>query len=77
MKLGRLQKIDLRQQWNKEDTEITPWLAKDENIELLGETIGIELLGQGQEENVGPLHYLQYQKPTFCESYLATILSFL
>jgi hypothetical protein len=54
MKLGRLQKIDLRKQWNKEDTDFTPWLAKEENIELLSETIGIELEVQGLEENVGP-----------------------
>ncbi len=54
MKLGRLVKVDLREQWKKEDTDFTPWLAKEENIELLGETIGIELEVQGQEENVGP-----------------------
>lgn len=54
MKLGRLQKVELRQQWKKEDTEFTPWLAQEENIELLSETIGIELEVQGQEENVGP-----------------------
>jgi len=54
MKLGRLEKVDLREQWKKEDTDFTPWLAKEENIELLSETIGIELEVQGQEENVGP-----------------------
>ncbi|MEQ9063723.1 MAG: hypothetical protein RIE58_06080 [Vicingaceae bacterium] len=54
MKLGRLQKVELREQWKKEDTDFTPWLAKEENIELLSETIGIELEVQGQEENVGP-----------------------
>ncbi len=54
MKLGRLKKIDLREQWNSEAQDFTPWLAKNENIELLGETLGIELEVQGQEENVGP-----------------------
>jgi len=54
MKLGRLEKIDLREQWKKEDTDFTPWLARDENIELLSETIGVELEVQSQEENVGP-----------------------
>ena len=54
MKLGRLEKIELRKQWKKEDTDFTPWLALEENIELLSETIGIELEVQGQEENVGP-----------------------
>lgn len=54
MKLGRLEKIDLRSYWKKEATDFTPWLAKQENIQLLSETIGIELEIQGQEEKVGP-----------------------
>ncbi|MEI8048913.1 MAG: DUF4268 domain-containing protein [Bacteroidota bacterium] len=52
--LGRLTKVDLRSYWKKEDTEFTPWLAQEENIQLLSETIGIELLVLRQEENVGP-----------------------
>ena len=54
MKLGRLERVDLRESWKKEGTEFTPWLAKEENIELLSETIGIELEVQNQEESVGP-----------------------
>lgn len=54
MKLGRLEKLDLRTYWKKEATDFTPWLAKDENIQLLSETIGIELEVQSQEESVGP-----------------------
>jgi hypothetical protein len=54
MKLGRLEKIDLRSYWKKEATDFTPWLAQDENIQLLSETIGIELEVQSQEESVGP-----------------------
>jgi hypothetical protein len=54
MRLGRLEKIDLRSFWKREDTDFTPWLAKEENIQLLSETIGIELEVQGQEESVGP-----------------------
>ena len=54
MKLGRLERIDLREYWKKEDTEFTPWLAKEENIELLSEAIEIELEVQNQEESVGP-----------------------
>lgn len=52
--LGRLEKIDLRNYWRREATDFTPWLAKEENIQLLGETIGIELEVQSQEESVGP-----------------------
>lgn len=54
MKLGRLEKIDLRSFWKREDTDFTPWLAKEENIQLLSETIGIELEVVNQEESVGP-----------------------
>jgi len=52
--LGRLEKVDLREYWKREDTHFTPWLAQEENISLLGETIGMELEVQGQEANVGP-----------------------
>jgi hypothetical protein len=53
MQLGRLEKLDLRTFWKKEATDFTPWLAREENIQLLSETIGIELEVQGQEESVG------------------------
>ena len=54
MKLGRLEKIDLRTYWKKEATDFTPWLAQEENIQLLSETIGVELEVQSKEESVGP-----------------------
>ena len=53
-KLGRLVKVPLREFWNNEATDFTPWLAGQENIGLLGETIGIELEVEAQEKNVGP-----------------------
>ena len=52
--LGRLKKIDLRSVWKKEDTHFTPWLAKAENIALLGETLGLELEVEAVEQSVGP-----------------------
>lgn len=54
MKLGRLEKLDLRTYWKKEATDFTPWLAQEDNIQLLSETIGIELEVQSQEASVGP-----------------------
>ena len=54
VKLGRLQKVDLRDVWLKEDTDFTPWLAKSENIQLLGEAIGIDLIVEAEEKMVGP-----------------------
>lgn len=53
MKLGKLKKVDLRELWEREDTQFTPWLAK-EGIELLGEAIDIDLEVRGEEEKVGP-----------------------
>lgn len=52
--LGRLEKVDLREAWSTESTDFTPWLAKEENLKLLGETIGIDLELESQEKNVGP-----------------------
>jgi hypothetical protein len=52
--LGRLQKVDLREAWVSEANDFTPWLAQEENLKLLGDTIGIELELESQEKSVGP-----------------------
>ena len=52
--LGRLRPVDLRDVWRKEDQDFTPWLAEDENITVLGETLGMELEVEAQEKDVGP-----------------------
>jgi hypothetical protein len=52
--LGRLTKVKLREAWLSESTHFTPWLAQGENLELLGEAIGIQLQCEAQEKNVGP-----------------------
>jgi len=52
--LGRLEKVDLRMVWENEAQNFTPWLAKQENISLLGQTIGMELEVEAQEKEVGP-----------------------
>ena len=52
--LGRLQKVELREVWNSESGDFTPWLAKEDNLSLLGEAIGIELELESQEKEVGP-----------------------
>ena len=53
-KLGRLQRVELRDCWDREDTDFTPWLASEDNIALLGEAIGMELEVQQEEAPVGP-----------------------
>lgn len=53
-KLGRIERVDLRTIWTTEDRGFTPWLAREENLEILGETLGIELELEAQEQFVGP-----------------------
>lgn len=52
--LGRLDKVDLRDIWTTEAGDFTPWLASEENLALLGDTIGIDLELEAQEKSVGP-----------------------
>lgn len=53
-KLGRISSVDLREIWTSEDRHFTPWLAEPENLELLGEALGIDLQLEAQEKDVGP-----------------------
>lgn len=53
--LGRLEQIDdVRTIWTSEAGDFTPWLAGEDNLALLGDTIGIDLELEAQEKNVGP-----------------------
>ncbi len=52
--LGRLAKVNMRDVWPNEAHDFTSWLAREENLALLGETIGIDLELVSQEQNVGP-----------------------
>jgi hypothetical protein len=51
--LGRLESVPLREVWPREDTRFTPWLARPENLELLGTTLGLEFELEGFEQSVG------------------------
>ena len=53
-KLGKLEKVELRDIWESESTDFTPWLAQEENIQLLGSSIGIDLVVEKVEQQVGP-----------------------
>lgn len=44
---------DLRKVWPHEALDFTPWLAKDENIAILGNEIGMEIAVDGTESAVG------------------------
>lgn len=50
--IGRLQRVDLRELWPDEARDFTPWLA--ENLEVLGEALGLTLSLEEQEASVGP-----------------------
>ena len=52
--LGKLEKIELRDIWSSESSHFTPWLAREENLLTLGETLGLELELEAQEKAVGP-----------------------
>lgn len=49
--LGVLQRVDLRNVWRHEALDFTPWLV--ENIDLIGEVLGLDLEVSGQEHPVG------------------------
>ena len=52
--LGKLEKIeDLRSIWRHEAKDFTPWLAEEENLSMLSEAIGIDIVLEEQESNVG------------------------
>ena len=52
--LGRLSRVDLRDIWSSESSDFTPWLSREDNLTVLGETLGIDLELEAQERAVGP-----------------------
>ena len=51
--LGRLERVNLREAWESEPEDFTPWLAQEENLKVLSETLKMDLETAGQEESVG------------------------
>ena len=52
--IGRIKRVPLRDAWLSESGEFTPWLAKTENVVILGEALELDLEVEAQERNVGP-----------------------
>lgn len=52
--LGTLKRVELRDIWKTEDRDFTPWLAKEEHLKILSESLGFELELEAQEKDVGP-----------------------
>ena len=43
MKLGKLQEIDIRDVWQHEQYDFSKWLASEENIQELGDSLSLSL----------------------------------
>lgn len=54
IQLGKLATFDLREVWPDEAADFTPWLAEEENLELLGAELGLDLELVGTQVQVGP-----------------------
>ncbi|MGI6525122.1 MAG: DUF4268 domain-containing protein [Bdellovibrionota bacterium] len=52
-KLGRLEEVNIRELWSHEQYDFSNWLARDENIEVLNETVGLTLTDIDKEVYVG------------------------
>jgi len=52
--LGQIERCDVRSVWANEAADFTPWLAKEENMALLAESLGIEMEVENIEVAVGP-----------------------
>jgi hypothetical protein len=51
---GELQPVELRQCWPDEARDLTPWVAGEQGLKLLGQAIGVELSCENCEVPVGP-----------------------
>ena len=52
--LGRPAPVELRDIWSSEAGDFTLWLAREENLSILGEVFGVELELEAEERAVGP-----------------------
>ena len=51
--LGKLKKVDLREVWEHETTSFTKWLSQEENLNHLGNELGISIKLLKTEAEVG------------------------
>ncbi len=52
--LGVITRVEnLRSIWPDEARDFTPWLAKEENLKLLGDAVGLDLVLEEKESSVG------------------------
>ncbi len=53
MKLGALKEVNIRDLWKHEQYDFSEWLAKEENIAILNDSIGLTLTDVNREVYVG------------------------
>ena len=74
VELGSIEQVDLREVWSHEAQDFTPWLA--ENLDKLGEALGLDLELRSAEAAVGPFsldvlaHDLGSNRPVIIENQL-------
>lgn len=66
--LGEIKKVPLRKIWKNEAYDFTPWMV--ENLEKLGNAIGLELEFKEKEASVGPYSADILAKDTGTDSYV-------
>jgi len=50
--IGKIERVDLREIWKREDSDFSAWLAK--NIDYLSEVLGFDITINAVEEHAGP-----------------------
>lgn len=68
--LGRLEKVDIKSIWKTEYNHFTPWLAREENINLLAEELKTDLEIVAIEKPVGPFRADILCKDTGTDNYV-------
>lgn len=53
IKIGKLTEVDVRDLWKHEQYDFSNWLAKEENIKLLDDEIGLTLMDINKEVYIG------------------------
>lgn len=53
MKLGKLKEVNVRELWEHEQYDFSNWLAREENIKLIDDEIGLTLVNISKEVFIG------------------------
>lgn len=53
MKLGTLKEVNVRELWEHEQYDFSNWLAREKNIKLIDDEIGLTLINISKEVFVG------------------------